>query len=120
HLIQRFSGTSRRCRNERILGRTTFDIQFMGWRECSRSEPRPEGRYSAATRRAERTPSASEATRSVTDLIVFAVARASASRLCRIASTSAEPTTTASEAAAIARASLAVLTPKPTAIGSLV
>src|SRR5579871_5140356 len=29
HLIQRFSGTSRRCRNERIFGRTTFDIQFM-------------------------------------------------------------------------------------------
>src|SRR5580658_5396202 len=29
HLIQRFSGTSRRCRKLRIFGRTTLEIQFM-------------------------------------------------------------------------------------------
>ena len=41
------------------------------------------------------------------------------SRLSRTALTSAEPTTTASAAAAMARAWPAVLTPKPTAIGSV-
>src|SRR5262249_33745359 len=29
HLIQRFSGTSRRARKLRIFGRTTLEIQFM-------------------------------------------------------------------------------------------
>ena len=52
--------------------------------------------HSAATRRAERTPRASSATRSVTLFTVRALALPLASRLCRTASTSADPTTTAS------------------------
>src|SRR6187200_2379379 len=37
HLIQRFSGDSRRLRKLRILGRTTLEIQFMALVFVSRS-----------------------------------------------------------------------------------
>src|SRR6185436_18527007 len=79
HLIQRFSGVSRRLRNDRIFGRTTLEIQFIdslfvartgqystkagpGFR-TDRAQIRRN--YSAATRRTERTPSARAATRLV-------------------------------------------------------
>src|SRR5262249_6604835 len=77
-------------------------------------------RYSAATRRAPRTPRASSATRVTTTVTVFAVALSSRSRLALSAFTSAEPTTTPSAPAAITAACSAVRTPKPTATGSLV
>src|SRR5205807_9980800 len=77
-------------------------------------------RYSAATRRALRTPRASSATRLTTTVTVFAVALSSRSRLALSALTSAEPTTTPSAPAAITAACSAVRTPKPTATGSLV
>src|SRR6516162_2439536 len=77
-------------------------------------------RYSAATRRAPRTPRASSATRLTTTVTVFAVALSSRSRLALSAFTSAEPTTTPSAPDAITAACSAVRTPKPTATGSLV
>src|SRR6266478_5235340 len=77
-------------------------------------------RYSAATRRALRTPRASSATRLTTAVTVFAVALSSRSRLALSALTSAEPTTTPSAPAAITAACSAVRTPKPIATGSLV
>src|SRR5204863_3287769 len=76
--------------------------------------------YCTDLRGAPRTPSASAATRSVTAFTVFLVALFCLSRLCFSASTSAEPTTTPSAPLAMARACVAVLTPKPTATGSLV
>src|SRR5215510_1319230 len=76
--------------------------------------------YSAATRRALRTPRASSATRLTTTVTVFAVALSSRSRLALSAFTSAEPTTTPSAPDAIVAACSAVRTPKPTATGSLV
>src|SRR5215210_1725780 len=76
--------------------------------------------YSAATRRAPRTPSDSDDTRPATALTVPGVALPPASRLVRTASTRAEPTTTPSAFDAISRALAAVFTPKPTATGSLV
>src|SRR5262249_57296216 len=68
-------------------------------------------RYSAATRRALRTPRASSATRLTTTVTVFGVALSSPSRLALSAFTSAEPTTTPSAPDAITAACSAVRTP---------
>src|SRR5580698_8492707 len=72
------------------------------------------------TRRAPRTPCASALTMSLTDFTIAAVGLPLPSRLARIASTRADPTTTPSAPSAIARACSPVRTPKPTQTGSLV
>src|SRR5690242_2440494 len=76
--------------------------------------------YSAAARRAARTPSATLATNFVTDETVVAVALPLASSELATSLTIAVPTTTPSAAAPIRRACSAVLTPKPTQTGSAV
>src|ERR1043165_8378159 len=79
HLIQRFSGDSRRLRKLRIFGRTTLEIQFMAQSLASNY-----GDFFAP-----RTPLASSATSEVTALTVLPVGLPFLSRLSFTAVTSA-------------------------------
>src|SRR6185437_279349 len=105
HLTQRFSGVSRR-KNERILGGTTFEIQFMGGLASFHAETPDDARLAA------RTPSASFLTTSVVAATVEALPPPSSES--RIASTTDVPTATPSACSAIAFALSAFFTPKPT------